>query len=48
MMELKEIKEKMQEFLKEFKNINTPDEAIGKFKEIFKNEYLQDTMEVDN
>lgn len=41
MEELKEIKEKMQEFLQEFKNIDTPDEAIEKFKEIFKNEYFE-------
>ena len=47
MMELKEIKEKMQEFLKEFKNINTPDEAIGKFKEIFKNEYFEIFTNID-
>ena len=28
MADLKEIKEKMQNFFEEFKNINTPDEAI--------------------
>ena len=38
MVDLKEIKEKMQKFFDEFKNINTPDEAITKFKEIFENE----------
>ncbi|MCI9038892.1 MAG: hypothetical protein HFJ29_03320 [Clostridia bacterium] len=47
MIDLKEIKEKMQEFFDEFKNINTPDEAIRKFKEIFKDEYFETFSDVD-
>ena len=30
--QIKKIKEKLQEFLDEFKNINTPDEAIKKYE----------------
>ncbi len=41
MEELNGIKEKMQKFLNEFKNIKTPDEAIEKFKEIFKGQYFE-------
>lgn len=47
MVDLKEIKEKMTEFFDEFKNINTPDEAIEKFKEIFKDEYFETFTDVD-
>ena len=47
MVDLKEIKEKMQEFFDEFKNIDTPDEAIEKFKEIFKDEYFETFTDVD-
>lgn len=47
MVDLKEIKEKMQKFFEEFKNINTPDEAIEKFKEIFKDKYFETFTDVD-
>ena len=47
MLDLKEIKEKMEEFLKDFKNINTPDEAIEKFKQIFDGEYYEKFTDVD-
>lgn len=47
MVDLKEIKGKIQEFFDEFKNISTPDEAIKKFKEIFKNEYFETFTDVD-
>lgn len=40
-------KEKMQEFFDEFKNINTPDEAIKRFKEIFKDKYFETFTDVD-
>lgn len=47
MSDLKEIKEKMQQFLDEFKNLNTPDEAIEKFKQIFDGEYYETFTDVD-
>lgn len=47
MVDLNEIKEKMQEFLNEFKSINTPDETITKFKEIFKDEYFETFIDVE-
>lgn len=47
MVDLKEIKEKMQQFFDEFKNINTPDEAIEKFKQIFDGEYYETFTDVD-
>lgn len=47
MIELDNIKSKMRKFFDEFKNINTPDEAIEKFKEIFKDEYFEIFTDVD-
>lgn len=47
MADLKEIKEKMQQFLDEFNNLNTPDEAIEKFKQIFDGEYYETFTDVD-
>lgn len=47
MLDLKEIKEKMQEFLDEFKNVSTPDEAIKKFKQIFDGKYYETFTDVD-
>lgn len=41
MVDLIEIKNKMKNFFDEFQNINTPDEAMEKFKEIFKDEYVE-------
>lgn len=40
-MELDKIKIKLKEFFNQFENINTPDDAILKFKEIFENEYFE-------
>lgn len=47
MADLKNIKEKMQEFLSEFQNVNAPDEAIEKFKQIFDGEYYETFTDVD-
>lgn len=47
MADLKEIREKMQEFFDEIKNVNTPDEVIEEFKEIFKGEYFETFTDVD-
>ncbi len=44
MKELKEIKVKMQEFLNEFKSIDNPDDAILKFKNIFKDKYFEENI----
>ena len=41
------IKNKMQEFFKKFNNVSTPDEAIEKFKEIFKDEYFETFTDID-
>ena len=47
MAKVKKIKEKMEEFLNDFKNINTPDEAIERFKQIFDGEYYEKFTDVD-
>lgn len=47
MVDLIEIKNKMKNFFDEFQNINTPDEAMEKFKEIFKDEYVERFTNVD-
>ena len=47
MVDLIEIKNKMKNFFDEFQNINTPDEAMEKFKEIFKDEYVERFTDVD-
>lgn len=41
-MELEQIKNKLKEFLNESKKINSPEDAILKFKEIFENEFLEE------
>ena len=47
MEKLKKIKEKMQKFLEEIKNVDTPDEAIEKFKQIFDGEYYETFTDID-
>ena len=47
MADLTNIKEKMNLFLDEFKNLDTPDEAIEKFKQIFDGEYYETFTDVD-
>lgn len=47
MADLKQIKEKINIFLEEFKNVNTPDEAIEVFKQIFDGEYYETFTDVD-
>ena len=43
MNEIDKIKEKISKFLEEFKSeqIKSPDDAIKRFKELFKNEYFE-------
>ena len=47
MEKLRKIKEKMQKFLEEIKNVDTPDEAIEKFKQIFDGEYYETFTDID-
>ena len=47
MLNLKEIKEKMEIFFDEFKNVTTPDGAIEKFKKIFDGEYYEKFTDID-
>lgn len=47
MVDLIEIKNKMKNFFDEFQNINTPTEAMEKFKEIFKDEYVERFTDVN-